>query len=429
MSETFQSLSLVMSSPDKTDPKYLKLVHSVLEAIRKACQEFCPHLEVSELISDPPEGSSDHSHDTKIELSSLKKALFEGDKRIIDVNRQKYAMIEEWMKIEPCLLQLITEDTSMCHAKNKSNLQPFWRLSVAARTTQRDLFNLLRLRVITVILLTNFLYWIFMIKFYWLLSFLISWCYLCSLVLWHYHHVIHGFRSQLLSSSTAAILNIDSKVLLKRSIMPSDCGCSPRSVVSRGSRTPALVDAVSAMWHDVKSLVANEMAKVNEKMEGICQKLSTLEIKVQALMNVGHEETTIHKGTHLGAFTSGQCVMSVGDEGDLKAQNDRMPEVDLSLSSITPQEKKKLEKLLYDFRGLFVSEGGPLGRTSVVKHAIKTTGPPIREPLRRISHRCQHTVKKKAGGVLGLRGVTAQGVLWQHNKGVELTFWGVGRLR
>ena len=37
------------------------------------------------------------------------------------------------------------------------------------------------------------------------------------------------------------------------------------------------------MWHDVKSLVANEMAKVNEKMEGICQILSTLEIKVQAL--------------------------------------------------------------------------------------------------------------------------------------------------
>ena len=43
------------------------------------------------------------------------------------------------------------------------------------------------------------------------------------------------------------------------------------------------VDAVSAMWNDVKSLVANEMAKVNDKMEGICQKLSTLEIKVQAL--------------------------------------------------------------------------------------------------------------------------------------------------
>ena len=46
MSETFQSLSLIISFPDKTDPKYLKLVHSVLEAIRKSCQEFCPHTAV-----------------------------------------------------------------------------------------------------------------------------------------------------------------------------------------------------------------------------------------------------------------------------------------------------------------------------------------------------------------------------------------------
>ena len=38
---------------------------------------------------------------------------------------------------------------------------------------------------------------------------------------------------------------------------------SPRSVISRGSRTPAPVD------HDVKSLVANEMAKVNEKWREI----------------------------------------------------------------------------------------------------------------------------------------------------------------
>ena len=71
--------------------------------------------------------------------------------------------------------------------------------------------------------------------------------------------------------------------LLNKALPYNDDIASPRSVISRGSRTPAPVDAVSAMWHDVKSLVANEMAKVNEKMEGICQKLSTLEIKVQAL--------------------------------------------------------------------------------------------------------------------------------------------------
>lgn len=104
-------------------------------------------------------------------------------------------------------------------------------------------------------------------------------------------------------------------------------------------------------------------------------------------------------------FTLGQCVMSIRDEGDLKVQNDRMPEVDLSSSSITPQEKKKLEKLLYDFRGLFISKGGPLGRTWVVNHAIKMTGPPIREPLQRIPHSLQNQVATEVkrmmeGGVI-----------------------------
>ena len=109
MSETFQSLSLAMSSHDKADPKYLQLVHSVLAVIKKACQEFCPHLEVLEVILCPPEASSDHSDDTQVELSSLKKALLEGDKSTVDVKRKKYAVIEEWIKkdVEPCLSYLV----------------------------------------------------------------------------------------------------------------------------------------------------------------------------------------------------------------------------------------------------------------------------------------------------------------------------------
>ena len=105
--EMLQSLSLTMSSPDKTDPKYPELAHAVLAVIKKACQEFCPHVEVSEVISCPPEASSDNSDDTKVELSLLKKALLEGDKRIIDISRKKHVMIETWMKIElflPCLV-------------------------------------------------------------------------------------------------------------------------------------------------------------------------------------------------------------------------------------------------------------------------------------------------------------------------------------
>ena len=117
MSETFQSLSLEMFSPDRESHKYVVFAHAVLAVIKTACQEFCPHLEVLELISYPSEASSDHSDDAKVplkkalpegvELSSLKKALIEGDKHITDVNGEKYVVMKVWMKIEPCLPYLV----------------------------------------------------------------------------------------------------------------------------------------------------------------------------------------------------------------------------------------------------------------------------------------------------------------------------------
>ena len=117
MSETFQSLSLEMFSPDRESHKYVNLAGAVLAVIKTASQEFCPHLEVLELISYPSEASSDHSDDAKVplkkalpegvELSSLKKALIEGDKHITDVNGEKYVVMKVWMKIEPCLPYLV----------------------------------------------------------------------------------------------------------------------------------------------------------------------------------------------------------------------------------------------------------------------------------------------------------------------------------
>eukprot|EP00731_Ephydatia_muelleri_P033821 Em0039g7a len=107
MSETFQSLSLAMSSPDRECDMYVNLAHSVLAIIKTACEEFCPHLEVVELISCPPEASLDHSVDRKVKLSSLKNALLKGHKHIADVNGEKYVVMEKWMKIEPCLPYLV----------------------------------------------------------------------------------------------------------------------------------------------------------------------------------------------------------------------------------------------------------------------------------------------------------------------------------
>ena len=107
MEEMFQSISMTISSSKRTHPQYLELAHSVLAVIKKACQEFCPHVEVLEIISCPHEAISNQSDGTKVELSFLKRALLEAKVAVVDVNGQKQVMIEEWMKIEPCLPYLV----------------------------------------------------------------------------------------------------------------------------------------------------------------------------------------------------------------------------------------------------------------------------------------------------------------------------------
>ena len=107
MSDTFRSISMAMSSSVRTDPKYLELAHTVITFIKNACQEFCPHVEVLEVISCPPEAISDHSDGTKVELSLLKKALLDKEHTIVDVGRKKQVVIGEWKKIEPCLPYLV----------------------------------------------------------------------------------------------------------------------------------------------------------------------------------------------------------------------------------------------------------------------------------------------------------------------------------
>ena len=105
MSESFQSISLTLSFPNKTDPKYLELAHSVREVIQKTRQEFCPHLEVLEVVSCPPVDSSDPSNDTRIELSSLREALVEKRTHVVDMSGKKLVAIADWK--EPHLSYLV----------------------------------------------------------------------------------------------------------------------------------------------------------------------------------------------------------------------------------------------------------------------------------------------------------------------------------
>ena len=54
---------------------------------------------------------------------------------------------------------------------------------------------------------------------------------------------------------------------------------------------------------------------------------------------------------------------------------------------VSEKEKQRLRNLQDRFDDLFVSESGELGRTSVVKHSISTSGCPIRQRIHRIDYR------------------------------------------
>eukprot|EP00731_Ephydatia_muelleri_P017894 Em0010g992a len=118
------------------------------------------------------------------------------------------------------------------------------------------------------------------------------------------------------------------------------------------------------------------------------------EVPIQVI-NTGHEPITLYSGMSIASFSSSVEIMSVSDKEHSpdNMQGDGMPDVDLAGANLSPSQKHDLNRLIWEFRDLFVSEGGCTGRTSVIKHTIRTEGSPIRQPLRRIPFVLQDTVK------------------------------------
>ena len=127
------------------------------------------------------------------------------------------------------------------------------------------------------------------------------------------------------------------------------------------------------------------------------------------VINTGHESITLHSGTTVASFNSSAIVMTVNKDDTSGLESDTMPDVDLTGANLDHSQQEKLKQLIWKFRTLFATEKGPLGRTSVVKHTIKTDGPPIRQPLRRIPFALQSTVRTEIQKML------EQGVIQKSN--------------
>ena len=125
---------------------------------------------------------------------------------------------------------------------------------------------------------------------------------------------------------------------------------------------------------------------------------------VVQVINVSPGNVMLCKGTPLGEFIPMHdvCVVDATTTPDACTHDTALPldDIDLSHSNISPQEKQQLLDVLKTFRDVFAVGGEPLGHTSVVQHDIQTSGPPIRQPLRRLPVALKPTVTEEVSKML-----------------------------
>ena len=122
------------------------------------------------------------------------------------------------------------------------------------------------------------------------------------------------------------------------------------------------------------------------------------------VLNANLEPVKIHQGTRLGVFTPSHAICTVTEEGT--SPETTLPE-SLDSSNLSRSQIQELKRFLVSFSDLFASPTGTLGRTSVVKHAIQTDGPPVKQQLRRMPEALKAAVKEEVQKILN-QGVVRQ---------------------
>ena len=106
MKDGFKCLSCTISTSNNSNPCYLL---SVIKVIKETCEEFCPTVQQVDMITYPPEATSENTPGT-VELSLLKKMIQSRKNTLVDTTRTKQVMLDKWMGIEPLLSALIGID-------------------------------------------------------------------------------------------------------------------------------------------------------------------------------------------------------------------------------------------------------------------------------------------------------------------------------
>ena len=112
------------------------------------------------------------------------------------------------------------------------------------------------------------------------------------------------------------------------------------------------------------------------------------------VINISPNDITLYKNTKLGCCTPVENLLAITTDNTDTAsiQTTPPPVIELSSANLSHSQKEHLQELLNRYSDVFASPGGPLGQTNMVKHPIKTTGTPIRQPMRRLPVSLKDTV-------------------------------------
>ena len=133
----------------------------------------------------------------------------------------------------------------------------------------------------------------------------------------------------------------------------------------------------------------------------VCQQQQVLDVVPVEVYNPSDEPVQLFRDTTLGLVsplkectgvqieTVSGSAKTVAQVKQLKQQDEELPEelqnlVEETSAVLTPPQTLEFQKLVVEFRDIFSTKNEPLGQTDVVKHAITTTGDPIKCAYRRV---------------------------------------------
>ena len=176
--------------------------------------------------------------------------------------------------------------------------------------------------------------------------------------------------------------------------------CSPCDMEIPG-RTVMLLDAVLSTSCDATSVMLIEPVLNLPNYLHVARSLSSIhdnQVTIQ-IMNISPSPIKLFKGMKLGIVTPEQNIFFVSE--DESKSTLQIPSFDdLDFLYLPSTERTELVNLLTEFGDIFSSTNSFKGHTSLVKHSIPTTGPPIRQPLRHVPKVLKSTINHEVDRML-----------------------------